>query len=84
METIKKYNNRKLYSTTLSDYVPLEYIADLKNLGQKYRVVDNTTKTDITYQVTKKALLEKLQKVGISNEDLVGLLKGTSVGKSAE
>ncbi len=74
METIKKYNNRKLYSTTLSKYVPQEYILDLVRTNQRFEVIDNDTKKDIT----KKALQSALIKLPLSMKILTDLVKGVS------
>lgn len=71
MEVIKKYNNRKLYSTTLSKYVPQEYILDLVKTDQKFQVIDNETKQDIT----KKALQGALNKLPLSMKMLTDLVK---------
>ena len=56
MEVIKKYSNRKLYSTTLSKYVNINYILDLVKTKQKFMVVDNKTKGDITTKTIKNSL----------------------------
>ena len=72
MEVIKKYNNRKLYSTTLSRYVPQEYLLDLVKTNQKFQVIDNDSKKDIT----KKALQSALIKLPLSMKILTDLVKG--------
>ena len=56
VEVIKKYTNRKLYSTKTSSYVKLPYLADLIKTKQKFMVIDNKTKKDITTQEKIKAL----------------------------
>lgn len=56
MEIIKKYNNRKLYSTKISKYVDLAYILDLVKTNQRFQVIENKTETDITSREMKKAL----------------------------
>lgn len=56
VETIKKYGNRKLYSTKLSEYVNLDYINDLVRTEQKFEVIDNKTKKDITVKEMQQAL----------------------------
>ena len=58
METIKKYNNRKLYSTKTSSYVTLEYILDLVRTRQKFRVVENKSQNDITTKTIQSSLTE--------------------------
>jgi len=77
MEVIKKYNNRKLYSTTLSKYVPQEYLLDLVKTDQKFQVIDNDTKRDIT----KKALQSALNKLPLSMKMLRDLVKGVDYDK---
>lgn len=66
VETIKKYQNRKLYSTKLSKYVDLSYINDLVRTDQKFVVIENKTKKDITVDQMKQALsLVKLDRTVI-------------------
>lgn len=55
METIIKYNNRKHYSKTLSQYVNIDYIADLEATGQKFKVITKDG-TDITETVLASAI----------------------------
>lgn len=56
VEVIKKYNNRKLYSTKLSKYVTLNYILDLVKTSQKFQVIESSTKKDITAITVKNSL----------------------------
>jgi len=56
MEVIKKYSNRKLYSTELSKYVPLPYIIDLVKIGSKFVVIDVDSDKDVTRSVLKSAV----------------------------
>jgi len=72
METIKKYVNRKLYSTKTSSYVKLDYIADLVKTGAKFEVIDNATKKDIT----TKTLHSALSTVDFDAETMINLLRG--------
>jgi len=57
METIKRYENRKLYSTLISKYVKLEYINDLVKSGSKFEVIDNKSKKDITRSTMKQSVM---------------------------
>ena len=57
MEKIKRYTNRKLYSTKTNCYVKLGYIADLVKNGEKFQVIDNATKEDITVKTLHSALI---------------------------
>jgi polyhydroxyalkanoate synthesis regulator protein len=72
METIKRYTNRKLYSTKANKYVPLEYIADLIRNDERFQVIDNATKNDITVKTLRSALLT----VDLSAETVVRLIRG--------
>lgn len=56
MEVIKRYNNRKLYSMKISKYVDLAYILDLVKTNQRFQVIENKTKSDVTSKELKKAL----------------------------
>lgn len=73
METIKRYENRKLYSTSLNKYVKLSYITDLIRTKQKFIVINNKDKSDITKNVLKKAILEE---VDLPLETLTQLVRG--------
>jgi len=72
METIKKYPNRKLYSTMLKKYVTLPYIIDLVKTSQKFMVIDNKSKKDIT-QLTIKQTIPLLD---LPTSTLTMLIKG--------
>lgn len=56
MEKIKRYTNRKLYSTKTNSYVKLGYIAELVKNDEKFQVIDNATKEDITVKTLHSAL----------------------------
>jgi len=73
METIKKYQNRKLYSTTLSQYVTLNYIIDLVKTNQKFIVIENKSRKDITYLTMKQAMIL----LDIPSKTLTDLIKVT-------
>jgi len=45
---IKRYANRKLYNTDTSRYITLKGIAELIEMGEEVRVIDNETGEDIT------------------------------------
>ena len=74
MEKIKRYTNRKLYSTKTNCYVKLGYIADLVKNGEKFQVIDNATKEDITVKTLHSALIT----LDIPYETVISLLKGDS------
>lgn len=71
METLVKYNNRKIYNSNISQYVDLNYIIDLVKLNQRFRVIEHNTKKDITNNVLKKCLI----KLNLSNDILLDLIK---------
>ncbi len=45
---IKRYSNRKLYDTQSSQYVTLEQIAQMIRAGEEVKVLDNSSKEDLT------------------------------------
>jgi polyhydroxyalkanoate synthesis regulator protein len=72
METIVKYNNRKLYSKMSRSYVDLPYIADLVRTSQKFEVTDHKSKENITKETVKNSLMT----VDISMDAMVKLIRG--------
>lgn len=56
---IKRYENRKLYDTTASEYVSLDDIAELVRSGETVEVVDNATGEDLTAQTLTQIILEE-------------------------
>lgn len=72
MEVIKKYSNRKLYSTKLSKYVTLNYVLDLVKTKQKFTVIDNSSKKD----VTTKTIQNSLKTLPLDLEALNNLIRG--------
>lgn len=55
---IKRYANRKMYDTERSRYVTLTEVAELVRAGEDVRVIDNTTKDDLTEVTLTQALLD--------------------------
>jgi polyhydroxyalkanoate synthesis repressor PhaR len=55
---IKRYANRKLYNTETSRYITLKGIAELVELGQDVRVMDNETGEDITSITLSQILVD--------------------------
>ena len=74
---IKRYENRKLYDTTASQYVSLSDIADLVRDGATVRVVDNGTGRDLTAQTLTQIILEEGRngKTAIPSDILHDLLR---------
>jgi polyhydroxyalkanoate synthesis repressor PhaR len=60
--TIKKYANRKLYDTRDSRYVTLDHIAAMVRAGDDVRVVDNTTRADLTTATLAQIIFEEEKK----------------------
>lgn len=78
METILKYNNRKLYSKSLKRYVTQEYIIDLVKTNGKF-VVKRHKKgvaIDSLEDITAKVLAEAVTIVKPSVEKLKELIRG--------
>jgi|14BtaG_2_1085337.scaffolds.fasta_scaffold83927_2 polyhydroxyalkanoate synthesis regulator protein len=48
METIVKYNNRKLYSKKCKHYVNNSYLIDLIRLGHTFEIKEHKTDQDVT------------------------------------
>jgi len=59
---IKRYANRKLYDTQHSCYVTLEQIAEMVREGEDVRIVDNTTKEDLTSVTLAQIIFEEEKK----------------------
>src|SRR5258707_8903607 len=60
--TIKRYANRKLYDTRDSRYVTLDHIAAMVRAGDDVRVVDNTTRADLTTATLAQIIFEEEKK----------------------
>ncbi len=55
---IKRYANRKLYNTATSRYITLKGIAELIEVGDEVRVIDNETGEDITSVTLSQILVD--------------------------
>src|SRR3954466_16374657 len=60
--TIKRYANRKLYDTRDSRYVTLDHIAAMVRGGDDVKVVDNTTRADLTTATLAQIIFEEEKK----------------------
>ncbi|MES1204875.1 MAG: polyhydroxyalkanoate synthesis regulator DNA-binding domain-containing protein [Pseudomonadota bacterium] len=60
--TIKRYANRKLYDTRDSRYVTLDHIAAMVRAGDDVKVVDNTTRSDLTTATLAQIIFEEEKK----------------------
>jgi polyhydroxyalkanoate synthesis repressor PhaR len=65
---IKRYANRKLYNTETSRYITLKGIAELIDVGEEVRVVDNETGEDIT-KVALGQILVDTERTHVSAPD---------------
>lgn len=65
--TIKRYANRKLYDTRDSRYVTLQQIAEFVRAGEDVRIIDNTSKEDLTRATLAQIVYEAEKKAGEAN-----------------
>lgn len=56
---IKKYPNRRLYDTAISQYVTLDDIRRLVSDGALFKVIDAKTKEDITRSILLQIIVEQ-------------------------
>ncbi len=56
---IKKYANRRLYDTSTSSYVTLDYLSDLVHQGRDFEVRDAKSGEDLTRQVLTQIIFEQ-------------------------
>ena len=59
---VKRYTNRKLYDTQRSRYVTLDQIAGLIRAGQDIKIIDNTSKEDLTSITLAQIIFEQEKK----------------------
>lgn len=57
--TIKKYANRRLYDTSTSQYVTLDYLRELVKEGKNFRVIDAKSSEDLTRSVLAQIIFEE-------------------------
>lgn len=56
---IKKYANRRLYHTDISQYITLDDVADMVRQGEDLKVVDARTNEDLTRTVLTQIIVEQ-------------------------
>ena len=90
---VKRYSNRKLYDTVESRYVTLPQIAEYVRQGQDVRIIDNTTKEDLTRMTLAQILYEEERKqsrlplgalkelLHSSSERILSAVRDTPMGK---
>ncbi len=90
---VKRYSNRKLYDTVESRYVTLPQIAEYVRQGEDVRIIDNTTKEDLTRMTLAQILYEEERKqsrlplgalkelLHSSSERILSAVRDTPMGK---
>lgn len=58
-KTIKRYANRKLYDTEQSTYVTLDEIEQMIKRGEDIKIIDNSSKEDITHVTLAHIIFEQ-------------------------
>jgi polyhydroxyalkanoate synthesis repressor PhaR len=71
MRFLKRYQNRKIYDTHQSCYVCKEEIFHMVQEGEDIQIIDNKTKTDITYLVLLDIIFEREKKSEQMDTDLL-------------
>jgi len=56
---IKKYANRRLYDTSSSQYVTLDYVRELVKNGRDFTVIDAKSGNDLTHGVLSQIIFEE-------------------------
>jgi len=56
---IKKYANRRLYHTEISQYITLDDVADMVRKGEDLKVVDARTGQDLTRAILTQIIVEQ-------------------------
>jgi len=59
---IKKYANRRLYNTSTSSYVTLDFLSDMVKNGEDFVVYDAKSGDDITHSVLTQIIFEEESK----------------------
>lgn len=74
---IKRHGNRRLYNTETKGYISFEDLVELVREGRDLRVVDSTTKDDVTKAVLIQVILEeeKNKKTILPTEFLFQILR---------
>jgi len=74
---IKRHGNRRLYNTETKNYVNYENLAELVRDGNDIKVIDSTTKEDVTKAVLIQVILEeeKNKKTILPTEFLFQILR---------
>lgn len=77
MKIIKRYGNRKLYSTDDRRYVTLDRVAELVRGGEDVQVVSHVTGADLTAQTLAQVIYEEERRGSrVSADVLVEVVRG--------
>lgn len=57
--TIKKYANRRLYNTQTSNYITLDFLAEMTRNDEDFIVVDAKTGEDITHNILTQIIVDE-------------------------
>lgn len=80
---IKKYRNRRLYDTSISQYITLEVVKELVVEGVVFKVIDARSRKDITHSTLLQILSDQEEKGQpvLSTQVLRSLIKFYGSGK---
>ena len=59
ISTIKKYANRRLYHTAISQYITLDDVAEMVRKGEEFKVVDARSGEDLTRSILTQIIVEQ-------------------------
>lgn len=71
---LKKYSNRRLYDTEQSTYVTLEQVAEMIKSGRTIKVIEATSKEDVTSFILNQIILEESKKHAMLPASLLHLI----------
>lgn len=74
MEQIRRYSNRKCYSSSEKKFVTYKEIFDMIGNGRVVQIVDHNTNADITSRILGKLVGYR----NLSAKDLTGILSNTT------
>lgn len=71
---LKKYSNRRLYDTEQSTYVTLDQVAEMIKSGRTIKVIEATSKEDVTSFILNQIILEESKKHAMLPASLLHLI----------
>lgn len=73
---VKRYANRKLYDAETSEYLTLQHIKQFVKAGREVKVLDNTSKKDITAVILLRSLVEtELEREDLPLDQVTSMVK---------